>query len=240
LRATFQGFRPASVRIRVAARPLSGQKLVLALADLQESVSVDNGAGQLDTSAANNLSAVTIDRQMFESLPVIDWDNPNLRFVDITGDGHADVLLSESQVFTWYPSLAERGFGPATDTAIPLDERDGPRIVFADEEQPCHAEVARASDISTQGTLRRHQARRAKAHLRRCVQRPARFVRQDGVSAIGHPDGRPAGHRIRRRDGCTIRRWPQPVTEALLAGTITHQYNERTLISVTPNYEQSH
>jgi hypothetical protein len=26
----------------------------------------------------------------FESLPVLDWDNPNLKFVDLTGDGHTD------------------------------------------------------------------------------------------------------------------------------------------------------
>ncbi|MGH9194712.1 MAG: SpvB/TcaC N-terminal domain-containing protein, partial [Acidimicrobiia bacterium] len=27
----------------------------------------------------------------FTSLPVLDWDNPNLKFVDLTGDGHADI-----------------------------------------------------------------------------------------------------------------------------------------------------
>ena len=31
----------------------------------------------------------------FESLPVIDWSDPNLRFVDLTGDGHADILITE-------------------------------------------------------------------------------------------------------------------------------------------------
>ena len=30
-----------------------------------------------------------------------------------TGDGHADVLITEDDAFTWYPSLAEDGFGPA-------------------------------------------------------------------------------------------------------------------------------
>ena len=71
----------------------------------------------------------------FASLPNIDWNDPNLRFVDLTGDGHADALITEQQVFTWYPSQAERGFGAAERTATPLDERDGPRIVFADGEQ---------------------------------------------------------------------------------------------------------
>src|SRR5262245_15710983 len=47
----------------------------------------------------------------FMSVPVLDWDNPNLRFVDLTGDGHADILISEDDAFCWHPSLAEAGFG---------------------------------------------------------------------------------------------------------------------------------
>src|SRR2546429_3304721 len=46
----------------------------------------------------------------FVSLPNISWDEPNLRFIDLNGDGHADVLITEHDVFTWYPSLAEEGF----------------------------------------------------------------------------------------------------------------------------------
>ena len=34
----------------------------------------------------------------FESMPVVAWDNPNLRFVDLTGDGHADILITEDEV----------------------------------------------------------------------------------------------------------------------------------------------
>ena len=31
----------------------------------------------------------------FQSLPVVDFSNPNLRFVDLTGDGLADILAKE-------------------------------------------------------------------------------------------------------------------------------------------------
>ena len=68
-------------------------------------------------------------------LPNIAWEDPNLRFVDLDGDGHADVLITEEDVFTWYPSLAEEGFGPARRVAQPLDEEKGPRLVFADGTQ---------------------------------------------------------------------------------------------------------
>ena len=71
----------------------------------------------------------------FALWPNLDTRDPNLKFVDLTGDGHADVLIPEDQVFTWYPSLAESGFGPAERTHQPLDEEKGPRLVFADGTQ---------------------------------------------------------------------------------------------------------
>ncbi len=71
----------------------------------------------------------------FESLPNIAWNDPNLKFIDLTGDGHADILITESDVFTWYPSLAEAGFGESERVPIPTDEEHGPRVVFADGTQ---------------------------------------------------------------------------------------------------------
>ncbi|MFO0699251.1 MAG: SpvB/TcaC N-terminal domain-containing protein [Nitrospira sp.] len=71
----------------------------------------------------------------FASLPNIDWNDANLRFVDLTGDGHADALITEEDVFTWYPSLAEDGFGAAERSRSPIDERTGPRMIVADGTQ---------------------------------------------------------------------------------------------------------
>ena len=69
----------------------------------------------------------------FASLPNIDWQDPNLRFLDLTGDGRADVFLTEDQAFsTWFESMAEKGFGQGNRVAHPLHEEDGPRLVFAD------------------------------------------------------------------------------------------------------------
>jgi RHS repeat-associated protein len=64
-----------------------------------------------------------------------DLRDPNVKFVDLDGDGHADVLITENDAFVWHVSLAEEGFGPARRVAQARDEQDGPRIVFADGTQ---------------------------------------------------------------------------------------------------------
>jgi hypothetical protein len=84
----------------------------------------------------------------FESLPNIDWNDPNMRLVDLTGDGHADILITENEVLRWYPSLAELGFGSSSSSSslssvlrIPTsqneeeEEERQPRLVFSDRTQ---------------------------------------------------------------------------------------------------------
>ena len=102
------------------------------------------GDGQLDlvefSSPATGFYERTEDQdweefKSFRSLPNIPWNDPNLRFVDLTGDGHADLLITEADVFTWYPSLAEEGFDKAERASQPFDEESGPRLVFADGTQ---------------------------------------------------------------------------------------------------------
>lgn len=120
------------------------------LAPLEPITSVPAGGGQLlDLAGDGRLDLVTLAPPLsgfyerdddggwtpfraFDSMPNVAWTDPGLRFVDLTGDGHADVLLTEDDALQWHPSLGEDGFGTRQTAGTPPDEERGPRLVFAD------------------------------------------------------------------------------------------------------------
>src|SRR5205823_1953106 len=65
----------------------------------------------------------------------LDLQEPNLKLVDLDGDGHTDVLITEGDALVWHPSLGEAGFGPERRVAQPFDEEKGPRLLFEDGTQ---------------------------------------------------------------------------------------------------------
>lgn len=69
------------------------------------------------------------------SAPNIDWSDPNLRFIDVDGDGYNDLLITEHEALTYYPSLAALGFGAPQRVPKATDEEQGPAIIFADSTQ---------------------------------------------------------------------------------------------------------
>jgi hypothetical protein len=68
----------------------------------------------------------------FSSLPNISWQDPNLKLVDLRGTGLADVLIVNEEIFTYFPSCAEDGFGFPEYWRPPLDEDAGPRLLLSD------------------------------------------------------------------------------------------------------------
>lgn len=71
----------------------------------------------------------------FDTLPNINLNDANSRMIDLNGDGIADVLITEDNVFTWYESEGRKGFKNIHKTVKSFDEEKGPHIVFADSSQ---------------------------------------------------------------------------------------------------------
>ncbi|MGW0231444.1 SpvB/TcaC N-terminal domain-containing protein [Actinopolymorpha singaporensis] len=84
----------------------------------------------------------------FHSLPTIDWTDPRLLQIDLTGDGRADLLLTDDNIFTWYPSLGAEGYGAAQRTLQRFEDERSPRLVSADREQ-----VVSLADMSGDGLM---------------------------------------------------------------------------------------
>ncbi|HLJ88498.1 MAG TPA: SpvB/TcaC N-terminal domain-containing protein [Candidatus Angelobacter sp.] len=68
----------------------------------------------------------------FEILPVLDWKDPNLKFIDLTGDGLADLLITQDNAICWHESLGSQGFDVEHRVPQSADEELGPKLVFAD------------------------------------------------------------------------------------------------------------
>ncbi len=71
----------------------------------------------------------------FKVLPNVDFGDTNTRLLDLNGDGKPEVVISEENVFTWYPSEGRDGYAAAKKTTKPFDEEVGPHIVFANAKQ---------------------------------------------------------------------------------------------------------
>jgi RHS repeat-associated protein len=71
--------------------------------------------------------------QRFAALPLLDWSDPNVKFIDLTGDGLADILMTEDGLFTVHASLVgDAGFDTARLVRPGWDEEKGPSVVLAD------------------------------------------------------------------------------------------------------------
>lgn len=67
-------------------------------------------------------------RAPFRQIPRIDFESPRVRFLDIDGDGRADVLVDEGDRLVWYPSEGEEGYGAPQERLRNIDA-DSPQLV---------------------------------------------------------------------------------------------------------------
>jgi RHS repeat-associated protein len=74
----------------------------------------------------------------FAFAPNLAWGAPEVRLVDLTGDGRPDALVFEDDCLRWYPSLGEDGFDRSEAVPLMFDEEQGPRLLHADATSAFH------------------------------------------------------------------------------------------------------
>ncbi|MGG3813697.1 SpvB/TcaC N-terminal domain-containing protein [Methylorubrum rhodesianum] len=68
----------------------------------------------------------------FAGLPQIDWASPDLRLLDLTGDGRADLTVAEDERLAWHASHGMDGFGALAWARLADGDAAGPREALRD------------------------------------------------------------------------------------------------------------
>ncbi|MFZ4427164.1 MAG: SpvB/TcaC N-terminal domain-containing protein [Saprospiraceae bacterium] len=68
----------------------------------------------------------------FARVANVNLRDPNIRLLDLNGDGQPDIVLSEERVFTWYPAAGTQGYDAPELAPKPFDEERGPALVFSE------------------------------------------------------------------------------------------------------------
>jgi len=78
------------------------------------------------------------DYQAFPEQPNIDYNDPNIRWLDLNGDGKPEVCLLNDEFITWYENNGLNGIGEATFTPTGKNEYSGPAKIFQSELEAIH------------------------------------------------------------------------------------------------------
>ncbi|KAF1961208.1 SpvB-domain-containing protein [Byssothecium circinans] len=84
----------------------------------------------------------------FSTYPNLDTSAKGVHFVDLTGDGLADILVCKGQVYYWHASLGSEGYGDGNAVTQPHDPNLGPICVASDAEETIYL-----ADMSGDGLI---------------------------------------------------------------------------------------
>ncbi|MEM9444383.1 MAG: SpvB/TcaC N-terminal domain-containing protein [Verrucomicrobiota bacterium] len=70
--------------------------------------------------------------QAFQTVANIGLSAAHARILDLNGDGRADLVVTEDNVFVWYASEGKKGYKAAERSLKTFDEELGPSVIFAD------------------------------------------------------------------------------------------------------------
>src|SRR2546427_3040801 len=117
LRVEYAGFKTQRTRLNVGKHVPAPVRMVLAIADVQETLSVDSGDGRASVEPGDNMDAVRITSNQLENLPMLDRDYlgalSQLFDAGALGSGGATVIVDGL---------------PSDDHNIPLSEIEEIRI----------------------------------------------------------------------------------------------------------------
>lgn len=107
----------------------NGQKyLVSTVAGLKGYFSLDEGSvGEISEMMGDGSGF-----RAFEKYPNINLKDPNLKFIDLNGDGMPDMLISGEQEYIWYAAKGKLGYDDYHLVPRAGDDEQGPQILFAD------------------------------------------------------------------------------------------------------------
>ena len=67
-----------------------------------------------------------------EHIPTISFSDPDIRLVDLTGDGLSDILITRDTHFLWYRSQGESGYEEQPHVTRQHDLDTFPNVYFSD------------------------------------------------------------------------------------------------------------
>ena len=90
-----EGFQITTLPVRISLKPTAPLRIVLPIADLQQDLTVNDAAAQVNNETSNNQDVVTLDKQMLNDLPSFDQDAIAMaaRFLNTGAIGTGGVTL---------------------------------------------------------------------------------------------------------------------------------------------------
>jgi hypothetical protein len=248
--ARYEGFTPASMRVRVTTRAPGALRLVLAIAGLTQEVNVSNAATEVGATASNNVDAVSIDTSTLESLPVFDNDYiaTMSRFLDSGSLGNAGVTIVVNGMEVSALNVSASAVQQIRINQDPYSAeysrpgRGRVEILTKPGGQEYHGDInsmlrdAHLNARNAFATTKPPEERRIfEGFLGGPVGTSGKtsfmFSANDAVrnqQAFVHGIG---------LDGVIQGSLPQASGRALVSGSITHQVSDRNTFSIRPNYQ---
>jgi outer membrane receptor protein involved in Fe transport len=249
VRAAFAGLATASIDIHVGTANVDKLKLTLRLAKHEEDVTVSSGGDTVSPQSDTNLDTIAVDQNTFKALPVFDLDYLGAlsRFLDDSASGGGATLVvngMEVNALRVSASAIQQIKINQDPYGAEYSRPGRGRIEVLTKPGDQHY----AGEFNIVGRDARLDARNAFLTTRPAEQKrifEGTFGGPIGTSgktsfliSSNHQQDDQQGIVVAiGPDGAINDAVPQPRTEALVSGSITHQVSPRTTIAITPSYQ---